>query len=115
VTHSTATAIVGALRTALDRYRDYHVAERNGSDIFHPEIPQSIYHFTNYWEGVHGRFFPQLFGWMVHVYPFGNDSREDLGGPVNPPGFGIWTLGVGIFCCAILHRLFRIKLVYSVG
>ncbi|PYR73565.1 MAG: hypothetical protein DMF87_25455 [Acidobacteria bacterium] len=154
-----ANAIVAALRSALERYRDYHVAERNGYEIFHPEIPQAIYHFTNYWQGfsetfrftpdqatsllyrktasaydlvgamytapamsseldldarvplsiarwhehiniclpprgdaskadwtkfgpdgsistaeactaAHGRFFPQLFGWMVHVYPF---------------------------------------------
>jgi hypothetical protein len=154
-----ADAIVTALRTALERYRDYHVAERNGYEIFHPEIPQAIFHFTNYWQGfsetfrftpsqatsllyrktgdryelvgamytapanaseidldarvplsvarwhahiniclpprglaatadwtkfgpdgsittadactaARGRFFPQLFGWMVHVYPF---------------------------------------------
>jgi hypothetical protein len=154
-----AEAIVTALRNALDRYRDYHVAERNGYEIFHPEIPQTIFHFTNYWQGfsetfrftpaqatsllykktsggyelvgamytapanaseldldarvplsvarwhahiniclpprgdaatadwktfgpdgsiataaactaARGRFFPQLFGWMVHVYPF---------------------------------------------
>lgn len=154
-----ANAIVAALRVALERYRDYHVAERNGYEIFHPEVPQSVYHFTNYWEGfaetfrftpdqatsllyrktaqsyelvgamytapqnaseidlnarvplsvvrwhahvniclparglasstdwtkfgpdgsistpeacaaAKGRFFPQLFGWMVHVYPF---------------------------------------------
>jgi len=154
-----ANTIVAALRTSLERYRDYHVAERNGYEIFHPEIPQALYHFTNYWQGfaetfrftpgqatsllyrktpsgyelvgamytapaesteidldarvplsvatwhahiniclpprgqaeradwarfgpdgaiaapqacaaAHGRFFPQLFGWMVHVYPF---------------------------------------------
>jgi len=154
-----AEAIVTALRSALDRYRDYHVAERNGYEIFHPEITQTIFHFTNYWQGfsetfrftpaqatsllykktsggyelvgamytapanaseldldarvplsvarwhahiniclpprgdaatadwktfgpdgsiataaactaARGRFFPQLFGWMVHVYPF---------------------------------------------
>ncbi len=154
-----ASTIVAALRTSLERYRDYHVAERNGYEIFHPEIPQALYHFTNYWQGfaetfrftpgqatsllyrktangyelvgamytapaesteidldarvplgvatwhahiniclpprgeagradwtrfgpdgaiatpqacadAHGRFFPQLFGWMVHVYPF---------------------------------------------
>jgi hypothetical protein len=154
-----AATIVKALRAALERYRDYRVAERNGYEIFHPEVPQPIYHFTNYAEGfaetfrftpdqatsllyrktavgyelegamytasrneseidlnarvplsvarwhahiniclpprglassadwkkfgpdgsistadacaaAKGRFFPQLFGWMVHVYPF---------------------------------------------
>src|SRR5258705_6539289 len=46
-----ASTIVAALRTSLERYRDYHVAERNGYEIFHPEIPQALYHFTNYWQG----------------------------------------------------------------
>jgi len=158
--------IVAKLRAALERYRDYHVAERNGYEIFHPEIPQPLYHFTNYWQGfaetfrftpdqatsllyrkagtryelvgamytapaqstpfdldarvplsvarwhahiniclpprgeattadwakfgpdgsistaetctaARGRFFPQLFGWMVHVYPF-EKTREKI-------------------------------------
>jgi hypothetical protein len=161
-----AETIVAKLRAALERYRDYHAAERNGYEIFHPEIPQPIYHFTNYWQGfaetfrftpdqatsllyrrtatgyalvgamytappqstpfdldarvplsvarwhahiniclpprgeatiadwakfgpdgsistaetctaAHGRFFPQLFGWMVHVYPF-EQTREKV-------------------------------------
>ena len=46
-----AAAIVTALRAALEQYRDYRVAERHGYEIFHPEIPQSIFHFTNYAEG----------------------------------------------------------------
>jgi hypothetical protein len=46
-----ADTIVASLRVALERYRDYHVAERNGYEIFHPEIPQPIFHFTNYWKG----------------------------------------------------------------
>jgi len=158
--------IVAKLRAALERYRDYQVAERNGYEIFHPEIPQPLYHFTNYWQGfaetfrftpdqatsllyrkagtryelvgamytapaqstpfdldarvplsvarwhahiniclpprgeattadwakfgpdgsistaetctaARGRFFPQLFGWMVHVYPF-EKTREKI-------------------------------------
>jgi len=46
-----ASAIASGLRVAIERYRDYRVAERNGYEIFHPEVPQAIYHFTNYWEG----------------------------------------------------------------
>jgi hypothetical protein len=154
-----AAAILAALRPAVERYRDYHVALQNGYNIFLPDVPQPIYHFSNYEKGfaetfqfrpdqptsllynkthegyelvgamytasqaeseadldarvplsiaqwhVHvniclpsrgaaatadwskfgpagsisthqacteagGRFFPQLFGWMVHVYPF---------------------------------------------
>jgi hypothetical protein len=47
-----ATAIVTALRPALERYRDYHVALSNGYEIFMPNMPQPIYHFTNYFEGL---------------------------------------------------------------
>lgn len=154
-----AEAIVAALRPSIEQYRDYRVALQNGYTIFMPDVPQSIYHFTNYlqafaetfrftpgqatallyrktrggyelagamytappntpeaeldmrvplsvtqwhahvniclpprgtaaaadWKqfgpegsittpeacaAAKGRFFPQLFGWMVHVYPF---------------------------------------------
>jgi hypothetical protein len=160
-----ADVIVASLRSALERYRDYRVAERSGFEIFHPEIPQAIFHFTNYWKAYSetfrfmpdqptsllyaksaggyelrgamytapadateidldarvplsvarwhahiniclpprgsaggadwnrfgpdgsiataeactaagGRFFPQLFGWMVHVYPFEKTSEK---------------------------------------
>jgi hypothetical protein len=46
-----AMAIVAALRPAIERYRDYHVALANGYEIFMPNVPQAIYHFTNYAEG----------------------------------------------------------------
>ncbi len=46
-----AAAIVAALRPALERYRDYHVALENGYEIFLPNFPQPVYHFTNYFEG----------------------------------------------------------------
>jgi hypothetical protein len=46
-----AAAIVAALRPALERYRDYHVALQNGYEIFYPKVPQQVYHFTNYLEG----------------------------------------------------------------
>ena len=47
-----AMAIVAALRPAIERYRDYHVALANGYEIFMPNVPQPIYHFTNYFEGL---------------------------------------------------------------
>jgi hypothetical protein len=47
-----AQAIVAALRPAIERYRDYHVALENGYEIFMPNIPQPMYHFTNYLEGL---------------------------------------------------------------
>ena len=32
----------------MDRYKDYHVALNDGYRIFHPEVQQKQYHFTNY-------------------------------------------------------------------
>ena len=37
-----------AARTASEKYTDYHVALADGFKIFHPEVPQKMYHFTNY-------------------------------------------------------------------
>jgi hypothetical protein len=35
-------------RTALEKYRDYKVALAEGFQIFLPNVPQPMYHFTNY-------------------------------------------------------------------
>ncbi len=43
-----AQQIVEAARKASTKYIDYHVALADGFKIFHPEIPQKMYHFTNY-------------------------------------------------------------------
>jgi hypothetical protein len=45
---SRAQMIVEEARKAAEKYIDYHVALAEGFRIFHPEIPQKIYHFTNY-------------------------------------------------------------------
>jgi hypothetical protein len=43
-----AQRVVAAARGAMDKYNDYHVALNEGFKIFHPELPQKQYHFTNY-------------------------------------------------------------------
>lgn len=43
-----AQEVVDAARKASTKYLDYHVALADGFKIFHPEIPQKMYHFTNY-------------------------------------------------------------------
>lgn len=43
-----AEQIVAALRPAIEKYKDYQVALNEGFKIFHPELPQDHYHFTNY-------------------------------------------------------------------
>jgi hypothetical protein len=35
-------------RQASEKYLNYHTALDDGFEIFHPEIPQKVYHFTNY-------------------------------------------------------------------
>jgi hypothetical protein len=42
-----AQEIVEEARKAAEKYMDYHVALDEGFRIFHPEIPQKIYHFTS--------------------------------------------------------------------
>jgi len=42
-----AQEIVEEAHKAADKYVDYHVALDEGFKIFHPEIPQKIYHFTS--------------------------------------------------------------------
>jgi hypothetical protein len=46
-----AKEIVATLRTAMEKYKDYHVALNDGYKIFLPNIPQAEYHFTNYANG----------------------------------------------------------------
>jgi predicted DNA-binding protein (MmcQ/YjbR family) len=46
-----AEEIAKQLRAGIEKYKDYHVALNEGFKIFHPEIPQPEYHFTNYSNG----------------------------------------------------------------
>ena len=51
-----ADEIVKELRVGIEKYKDYHVALNEGFQIFHPEIPQLEYHFTNYTNGFEAAF-----------------------------------------------------------
>jgi hypothetical protein len=46
-----ADQIVTQLRESIEKYKDYHVALGEGFHIFMPNLPQSEYHFTNYYYG----------------------------------------------------------------
>jgi hypothetical protein len=46
-----AAAIVAAAKTAMAPYQDYQKALADGYHIFLPNLPQAIYHFTNYENG----------------------------------------------------------------
>ncbi len=43
-----AQQVVEAARGVMEKYKDYHVALDANFKIFHPELPQKMYHFTNY-------------------------------------------------------------------
>ena len=43
-----ADQVAQAARAAAEKYQDYKVALADGYQIFHPELPQKMYHFTNY-------------------------------------------------------------------
>jgi hypothetical protein len=46
-----ANQIAATLRQSLEKYKDYRVALAEGYKIFLPNVPQAMYHFTNYWNG----------------------------------------------------------------
>jgi hypothetical protein len=43
-----AQQVAESARKASEKYTDYHAALADGYKIFHPELPQKMYHFTNY-------------------------------------------------------------------
>jgi len=43
-----ARQIAETARKASEKYTDYRAALADGFEIFHPEVPQKMYHFTNY-------------------------------------------------------------------
>jgi hypothetical protein len=43
-----AQQVAEAARGVMEKYKDYHAALNEGFKIFHPELPQKQYHFTNY-------------------------------------------------------------------
>jgi len=51
-----ADRLVADLRTAIEKYRDYRVAQQDGYRQFLPNLAQPVYHFTNYREGFLERF-----------------------------------------------------------
>lgn len=46
-----AHEIAATLGHAIEKYTDYRVALADGFHIFAPNLPQPMYHFTNYWNG----------------------------------------------------------------
>src|SRR5580704_10207195 len=46
-----ADQIATELRESIEKYKDYHAALADGFRIFMPNLPQSEYHFTNYYNG----------------------------------------------------------------
>jgi hypothetical protein len=51
-----AREVAEAARKASGKYTDYHAALADGYKIFHPEVAQKMYHFTNYGYGMEAAF-----------------------------------------------------------
>jgi hypothetical protein len=51
-----AQLVAEEARNAAEKYMDYHTALAEGFKIFHPEVPQKMYHFTNYSYGFEAAF-----------------------------------------------------------
>ena len=51
-----AQQVVEAARKVSEKYIDYHAALADGFKIFLPNVPQKIYHFTNYAYGAEAQF-----------------------------------------------------------
>src|SRR4051794_4739189 len=51
-----AASIVEGARAAAEKYRDYRTALDEGFQIFLPNLPQKMYHFTNYQYGFEALF-----------------------------------------------------------
>jgi hypothetical protein len=51
-----AEAIIGELKPAIEKYKDYQAALNDGFKIFHPEIPQEHYHFTSWSNAIEAQF-----------------------------------------------------------
>src|SRR5208282_4422808 len=51
-----AQQVVEEARKASEKYLDYRTALADGFKIFHPEVPQKMYHFTNYGYGLEAAF-----------------------------------------------------------
>ncbi len=51
-----ADAVLTGARRAFEKYRDYHTALADGFQIFLPDVPQPMYHFTNYRNGFEAAF-----------------------------------------------------------
>ena len=55
-----AQQVVEAARQVAEKYQDYHVALADDFKIFLPNVPQSMYHFTNYQYAIRGSGFQRL-------------------------------------------------------
>jgi len=50
-----ADEVVKAARAVVEKYKDYRVALADGYKIFLPNVPQKVYHFSNFWYSMQAR------------------------------------------------------------
>jgi hypothetical protein len=112
-----ADDVLAGARRVAERYRDYKNAEADGFRIFLPNLPQKMYHFTNYRNGLEAMFgihaerptsllyekMPGGFRLVGVMYTApANASREELDSRL-PLSIAQWHLHTN-FCRAPLGR-----------
>jgi hypothetical protein len=80
--------LIAYLRSSLPKYRSVELAVADGYRPEGPDVPVgALKHFVNYanipvnWQHLDaagGVFMDNVFGWMVHVYPFENDIAKQF-------------------------------------
>jgi hypothetical protein len=81
-----AAQLVATLKTVLAKYKDYHVAEQDGFEPFHPEFKQPMVHFTNYRYGFKAAFmFDQAEPTSLLYKPLPNGGYDLIGAMYTAP------------------------------
>ncbi|HWF37346.1 MAG TPA: hypothetical protein VG322_02430 [Candidatus Acidoferrales bacterium] len=80
-----AAQIVDELRKSIVKYKDYKVALADGFRIFMPNLPQPIYHFTNYGYGYEAEFHFDPLKPTSLLYKKAGDGYELVGAMYTAP------------------------------
>ena len=84
-----ARDLLSRLRDSLQPYRDYRVALEQGFKIFLADVPQDVYHFTDFETAnaeYHGQFLVERPGSLLYVKT-GNDNYVLVGAMYSAPAF----------------------------
>jgi hypothetical protein len=88
---SRATKLVADARVALAKYKNVHVAQREGYKIFAPNVPQPVYHFTQAGAAIRAQFKHDVTRPTSLLYEKGTDgSFRLIGAMFTAPREATW-------------------------